>query len=152
MDGSDSDGSPRLLTPPLPSLQLGPNRWWREQRAPACCFQGHSSRGVFIPTWGQNPGRTGGAWEAVGGDGDELSWHCLHKGPGLATEERSGACQVVDEMQGLESQRKQNEGTTCQRHFNFSCVWEIWRLIGLSQIKKIGYWCFAGGREKSPDL
>lgn len=31
-------------------------------------------------TWGQNPGRTGGAWEAVGGDGDELSWHCLHKG------------------------------------------------------------------------
>lgn len=99
--------SPLLYPPHLPSLQLGLNRWRREQRAPACCLQDHSSRGVFIPT--QPGARTQAEQVVPGGRGrgrEELSWHCLHRGPGLVTEEQPGAGQVVGEMQGIRAPKE----------------------------------------------
>lgn len=117
----------------------------------AACRAIHHGECLYRPGARTQAGQVvpGRQWEEMGMNSPGT---VFTRGPGLATEERSGACQVVDEMQGLMRQRKQNEGTTCRRHFNFSCVWKIWRLSRLSQIKKIGYWCFAGGREKSPDL
>lgn len=87
----------------VPSLHLGQDRWWREQRSPVCCWQGHSSLEVFIldlgpEPWaepGQNKWCTEREWEVIG---INSSVTVSRRGLGLVTQRRgAGAHHAVAE-------------------------------------------------------
>lgn len=87
-------------------------------------------------------------WKVMG---NSFFWHSLQKGAWLCGREKRcwGLLGCGSKCRRLMLHRKQNERMKCRRHFNFSCIWKIWRLKRLTQIKKIGYLCFAEGLEWS---